>query len=78
MSHPSARANICSFMSFMLQKKKSEEMLAKNLKVSHPTPILGGTKKNGQLAKKVKSLGKSPRECPLVEGIDNGTNHYYQ
>ena len=50
--------------------KKSEEILAKDLKVSHPYPILGVTKKNGQLAKKVKSLGKSPRECPLAEGID--------
>ena len=32
-----------------------------------PIPYDGGTKKNGLLAKKVKSLGKSPRESPLVE-----------
>lgn len=47
MSHPSARANICSFMSFMLQKKKSEEMLAKDLQVSYPDGNLEVQRKTG-------------------------------
>ena len=47
MSHPCTRANICSFMSFMLQKKKYEEILAKTLQVSHPDGNLEVQRKTG-------------------------------